>query len=56
MHLKVRLGPAVITSATADVVIKDVVVDAAMMTAEAFPIVKAQMQALDVPAGGVDWD
>lgn len=55
MHLKARKDPAVISSSTGDPVIKDIVLDAAMMTAEVFPEVKLAMAALQVPPGGVDW-
>ena len=54
-HLKSRKDPAVITSTTGDPVIKDIVLDAAMMTAEVFPLVKQAMAELQVPPGGVDW-
>jgi hypothetical protein len=54
-HLKTRKDPAVISSTTGDPVIKDIVLDAAMMTNEVFPHVKAAMAALQVPPGGVDW-
>lgn len=55
MHLKARKDPAVISSSTGDPVIKDIVLDAAMMTNEVFPHVKTAMAALQVPPGGVDW-
>jgi hypothetical protein len=54
-HLRARKDPAVITSTTGDTVIKDIVLDAAMMTAEVFPLVKKAMADLQVPPGGVDW-
>lgn len=52
VHLAARKNPAVITSATADTVLADIVRDAAAMTAEVWPQVKAQMAVMD-PAG--DW-
>ena len=55
MHLRTRKDPAVITSVTADTIIKDIVLDAVMMTNEVFAQVKAAMAALQIPPGGVDW-
>jgi len=54
-HLKTRREPAIITSATGDQVVKDIVLDAVMMTNEVFAQVKAAMAALQIPPGGVDW-
>lgn len=55
LHLKARKDPAVITSATADTVVKDVANDAMMMTLEVWPMFKQSMAAMEVPPGGVDW-
>jgi len=54
-HLRARRDPAIITSATGDTIIKDIVLDAAMMTVEVFPVVKKAMADMQVPPGGVDW-
>lgn len=47
MHLKTRLGPAIITSTTHQDVIRDLVLDAVQMTNDTFPLVLAQMASLD---------
>ena len=54
-HLKTRRDPAIITSATGDPIVKDIVLDAVMMTNEVFAQVKAAMASLQIPPGGVDW-
>ena len=50
-NLKARKDPAVITSATADAVVRDIALDAVMMTNTIWPDVKAAMAAMD-PDGG----
>ena len=55
LHLKARKDPAIITSTTGDAIIKDVALDAMMMTQEVWPLFKAAMAAMEVPPGGVDW-
>ena len=55
VHLKARKDPAVITSATADGVVKDIALDAMLMTQEVWPLFKSAMASMEVPAGGVDW-
>lgn len=56
LHLRARKDPAVVSSTTSDAIVKDIVLDAVMMTAEVFPQVRAAMSALEVPPGGVDWE
>jgi ABC-type polysaccharide/polyol phosphate transport system ATPase subunit len=51
MHLKARLGPAIITSTTADSVMNDMVRDAVTMTTVAFPLVKGEVDKLAPTAG-----
>jgi hypothetical protein len=53
LHLRTRREPAIITSATTDTVVKDIVLDAAAMTAEVFPHVSAAMAALEPPGSNV---
>lgn len=46
MHLRIRLGPTVITSTTGDTVIDDIVKDATRMTQVAWPLVKSELDKL----------
>lgn len=46
MHLKVRLGPTVITSTTGDPIQDDIVKDAVRMTTVAWPLVKGELDKL----------
>lgn len=47
LHLKTRLGPAIINSTTADAVVRDLVLDAVTMTNDAFPLASAAMRSFD---------
>ena len=46
-HLKLRLGPTVITSGTSDTVIDDIVRDAIRMTEAIWPQVQAALEPLE---------
>jgi hypothetical protein len=54
LHLKARKDPAIITSTTGDAIVKDIALDAMMMTQEVWPLFKQAMAAMEVPPG-VDW-
>lgn len=47
LHLKTRLGPAIINSTTADSIIRDLVLDAVTMTNDVHPLASTAMQAFD---------
>lgn len=50
MHLAVRLGPSVISTATSDAIQKDMVLDSVMMTTFAWPMVRVELDKLKTPA------
>lgn len=47
LHLKTRLGPAIINSTTTDTVIRDLVMDAVAMTNDVHPLAAAAMRSFD---------